>query len=155
MTYSGDPNTSPKDAVFFYLGGHDAEPFITDAEIQFVIVDSVDLTNGNSIAVAAECCSAIIAKAAGKVNVTADGVEIDAEALQTKYSALRQELLKTWRQRTTAGAAPYDGSSDPFCGPEQFQRPKNFGIGMGDNPLAGDEYPQLDRQNYPAGEPWI
>lgn len=100
-TYSGDPSTSPKDAVRFTIGDTDStDPILTDEEINYL------LTLKNSVSGAAhESCQRIVAKYARLVDQTVGAVQTKYSQLVDQYTALANSLYVS----NSAIAIPYAG----------------------------------------------
>lgn len=119
-TYSGDPASSPKDAVRFYVQDTDvANAMLQDAEINFVL-----LTYTNVILAAAQCCRVLAAKFAQKVTKRVLDLSINFSDKAKQYLALAEELEI---QGSLGGLVPYSGGTsyadkEAVCG--NTDRPK-------------------------------
>jgi hypothetical protein len=153
-SYSGDPSTSEKDAVRFYISDTDQElPLLQDEDIKFLldrwmpIYKSVLLTS-------AVACEIIAGKFARQVSVNADGVSVGISELQSKYDQLASSLRDQYKMEQQGvpllPGVMYDPVWDPTI------KPTRFGIGFTDNYLAGrQDYGDYDPSGYPnewAGE---
>lgn len=150
MPYSGDPSSSPVDEVRFWLQDTASTPLLSDAEITYVIAKMRPTTNDEPMLNAAACCTMVMAKYASEVSISQDGVTYSGEQLQDKYRALRVDLHDLYRELSRGGAAPYAGGVDCFEQWPAGARRTSFGIGMLDNPMAGDE----SFQGRSGGDDW-
>jgi len=139
-TYSGNPSTSDKDSVRFYVGDVDPTfPLLTDEEITFLIGQWEDNYN-SPLYVAAVAAEVIAGRFAREVSVSADGVSVSLSELQQRFNDLANSLrdqykaLYGWFDPVTAVNILND-QFDPSI------KPLMFGIGFNDNYQAG-------RQNY-------
>lgn len=140
MPYSGDPSASEIDAVRFWAQDTGNPPLLSDAEIQYVI-DFAESSLGDGVTVspvliASYVCDHIAGKYVGWVSITADGVSYSGDQLQQRYNALADQLRKSEKRLTEAGAAPYVGGILTGEFPPPGVDAPNFGIGMDDNPEA-------------------
>ena len=141
MPYSGDPSDSEIDAVRFWAQDTGATPFLSDAEIQYIITfyeGDPDITV-SPVLIAAAVCDRIASKYVGWVNISADGVTYSGDQLQQRYGALSAELRKTEKRLLETGANPYVGGILRGDYPDPGIEPPEFGIGMHDNPEAHDQ----------------
>jgi hypothetical protein len=159
MPYSGNPSDSELDAVRFWAQDTGQTPFLSDAEINYVISfyedDATGATTVSPVLIAAACCDLIASKYVGWVNINADGVSYSGDQLQQRYNALAAELRKTEKRLTVSGAFPYVGGILTNESPPPGVAPPNFGIGMDDNPEGfrqdggwNAEYVYSDSGNY-------
>jgi len=139
-TYSGDPSTSEKDTIRFYLGDVDPNfPLLTDEEITFLNSEWADIY-GAPLYTAAVAAEVVASRFAREVDVSADGVSVQIGQLQQRFNDLAQSLRDQYK-------AQY-GWFDPVVANNVLSvnwdpeiAPLVFGIGFNDNYLAG-------RQNY-------
>ena len=135
-SYSGDPATSDKDEVRFYLQDTDAGfPLLTDEEIQWLIDEWMPKYD-SLIYVASVGAATISRKFAGMVSVMADGVNVQTGDLAQRYRDLAAELRDQYKAGQIGGEVDIDNllvghSVDPSL------RPLRFGIGLHDNPEVG------------------
>lgn len=149
-TYTDAPATNNIDRVRFYVQDTDpAMRLLSDNEIAFCILEWLgvqDETTGawsgayDHLLMAAHAAALrISAKFAGVSTVNADGVDVDLSSLQAKYKAMASSLkaeygLLSDPDATVDYANLLQGSSiDPSI------TPLDFGIGMHDNPEAGQQ----------------
>ena len=111
-SYSGDPSTTPKDAVRFEAQDvNGSAPLLQDAEISYVIVAEAGVepaggyTQANILSAAAHCCEDL---------VTRFSYQADTEvgSLKLTYSKMAQNLLaraKSLRARAQGLNAPWVG----------------------------------------------
>lgn len=109
-TYSGDPSSSDKDAVRFWV--QDTGPdvwLLSDQEILFTLDQY-----SNTILAAAQCCRSIAAKFGQKVNKRVGDLSINYSDKVDHYLALAQEFDT---QGSISGLAPYAGgiSKSDMC----------------------------------------
>lgn len=147
-TYSGNPTTSPKDAVRFWCQDTSSErPLLSDEEIAYLVAMAAPIWS-NDIATAALAADAIVAKFSGEPTVSGDGVSIDFTTVVTQYRALAQSLREQYDRVAGAGAMPAAFGIDLIAVHDPSVRPPSFGKGFTDNPRAGNqEYG--DRENWP------
>jgi len=139
-TYSGNPGSSDKDSVRFYVGDTDSSfPLLTDEEVQFLL-DQWNTDYNAPLYVAAVAAEVISGRFAREVSVSADGVSVQLSELQERYNNLAVSLRDQYK-------ALY-GFFDPVTAANILSiewdpeiKPLVFGIGFNDNYLAG-------RQNY-------
>lgn len=137
-SYSGDPSTTPTDAVRFWLQDTDVtNALLQDQEIQYIITQLTPLNGADPVIVASYCATIIAGRYAGEVAITADGVTYSGEQLQDKYTALSTALLNQYNQLRALSGAPFVGGIERGEWPDPNLRPKNFGVGMDDNERAG------------------
>lgn len=155
FTYTS-PQTSDKDEVRFYLQDTDAGfPLLQDEEIQWLIDEW--MPKYDSLIYVASVCAAVIAnKFVGLVAVSADGVSVQTGDLAQRYRDMAEEL----RDQYKAAQIGADINIDNLLvghSPDPSIRPLRFGVGLHDNPEAGQQDyggqtadPFLDA----AGVPW-
>jgi hypothetical protein len=147
-TYSGDPSTSDRDAVRFYVQDTDPDfQLIADEEIDFLIDKWDPQVPDTALFVAALAAEALAARFAREVSVSADGVSVQIGDLQTRYNDLAMRLRDQYKASLKAGAPDYSGylfdmSWDPSI------KPLVFGVGFMDNYLVGKQ----DYGDYDPGE---
>ncbi|CAB4194553.1 hypothetical protein UFOVP1264_8 [uncultured Caudovirales phage] len=139
-TYSGNPASSDKDAVRFYVGDVDANfPFLTDEEISYLI-EVYNESYSSPVLVAAVAADTIANRFAREVSVSADGVSVQLGELQQRFT----DLAKSLRGQHVALYGAFElitlenllsNDWDPDI------KPLVFGVGFNDNYMAG-------RQNY-------
>lgn len=102
QTYSGNPNSSPKDQVRFLIGDTDSSEFLlNDAEITWVISQYNSPMNA-----AIRCCETIIAKFSRLANERVGQVSIDYSQKAKGY----RDMLRDLRSRLAMeDAVPYAG----------------------------------------------
>lgn len=139
-SYSGNPASSNRDQVRFYVGDTDTNfQLLTNEEIDFLLVQWID-TYGAPLYIAAVAAENIAAKFAREVSVSADGVSVQIGDLQQRYNDLAASLRDQYK-------ALY-GNFDPITAISIMDMRWDpsipslvFGVGFNDNYLAG-------RQNY-------
>lgn len=138
FTYSGDPSTSPRDEVRFMLQDTDpAMPLLSDAEIAWLL-DQWMPRYDSTIYVAAAGADVIARKFAGVVSVTADGVTVNTADLSQRYQALAAQLRAEYANAQIGGEVDISNLMLDYQ-PDLSIRPLNFGLGMHDNPEAGQQ----------------
>ena len=151
FSYSADPSSSQLDEVRFLVHDtDDTHPLLADEEIEWVLARQRGVYD-DPIMAAAICADIIGARYAGEISISADGVSISGDQLQTKYTTLAAELRATYKALTGVGGLVYAGglsfldrARDPYV------RPLNFGLGMHDNTRAGGQ-----RNDYDDDRDWI
>jgi hypothetical protein len=155
FTYVG-PDTSDKDEVRFYLQDTDpAFPLLQDAELQWLIDEW--MPKYDSLIYVASVSAAVIAnKFVGLTSVQADGVSVSVGDLSQRY----RDMAAALREQYKAAQIGADINIDNVLvghSPDPSIRPLRFGVGLHDNPEAGQQDyggqtadPFLDA----AGVPW-
>lgn len=134
-TYSGDPSSSPRDGVRYYLGDTDPEdPLVSDGEIDFLLDEWMPISNSLLI-VAAVAAEGLGARYAREVTVSADAVTVMVEQLMDRYYALAGRLRALQAKKDIGG--PDVGGIDLDSAPDPSVKPLNFSVGMHDNNRAG------------------
>jgi len=134
-SYSGDPSSSTKDQVRFLIGDIDPKnPLLTDAEINFTIVDE-----GSPNEAAISCVQAIIARVARDLTEsTKDGDKQKTKNLSDKlqnYKDLAVQLrLKRGRRLTGLGAGGISVSDKTARDQDPNRVKPNFTRELMDNP---------------------
>lgn len=90
-TYSGNPQTSPRDELRFTIGDTtEADPLLSDEEVDFLL----DANGGNVRLAAVAACRAGVAKLAREADFSSGVTSLSAsqrrEGLQTLLEQLRQ-----------------------------------------------------------------
>lgn len=137
-SYSGDPGDSTKDAVRFHMQDTDStDELMTDEEIAYLIDQWYD-KYPSPIFVAAMACETLSAKFAREVSVSADGVSVGAQELQTKYSELAASLRDQYKMGVDGGAPESFGNNwgEEF---DQSIKPLSFSVNQFDNPQVGGQ----------------
>lgn len=138
-TYSGNPLASTKDAVRFELQDTVASrPLMQDEEIDYYLSLYGQLYTGVTM-VAAELADLLAGRFASEVSISGDGVTASFDQLQDKYTKLAVSLRERYARTQGVGVAPYVGGIDRFEAPDYTLKPRDFTIGMHDNPEAGDQ----------------
>lgn len=105
-SYSGDPQSSLKDAVrFFVQDTVEQDQQISDEEVEFLLADE----NQNTMRAAARAAEVIAAMYARQVDKSVGGLSLSAGRRQEKYERLAQKL---WSRANTVGTSlpfPYAG----------------------------------------------
>lgn len=150
------PDASDKDEVRFYLQDTDPGfPLLQDEEIQWLIDEW--MPKYDSLIYVASVGAAVISnKFTGLVPVSADGVSVSVGDLSERYRAMAASL----REQYKAAQINADINIDNLLvghSPDPSIRPLRFGVGLHDNPEAGQQDyggqtadPFLDA----AGVPW-
>jgi hypothetical protein len=135
-TYSGDPQTSPKDAVRFLIGDTDAAAeLISDEEIEFLLT-----VERNQYLAAARAAETIAATFTREVQASAEGMSFSGDALMDRYFELA-DRLRAMARKLTRLAPPYVGGiswaerEKADADPDKI--PTHFRSHMHDNPNAG------------------
>lgn len=146
-SYSGNPATSHRDAVRFYVGDIDpALQLLQDEDLDFLLDKWLDLY-GSDLMVAAGAAEIIANHFAREVSVSADGVSVGSAELQEKYNLLAtnlREMYKIEQIGTPIVPGLWDTAYDPSI------KVLRFGIGFTDNYLVGrQDYGDYDPGNFP------
>lgn len=157
-TYSGDPTTSPRDAVRFWCQDTLAErPLLADEEIDYLVGLAAPIWD-HDVATAALAADAIVAKFSGEPTISGDGVSIDFSTVVTQYRALGESLRDQYDRMAGAGAMPIAFGIDLIAVTDPSVRPPSFGKGFMDNPRAGgQEYGNREHDaqwSYPDSGYW-
>lgn len=146
-SYSGNPSTSERDAIRFYIGDIDPSlPLLQDEDIDFLILKWGPVYNSDLLT-AAGAAEIIANHFAREVSVSADGVSVGSNELQQKYNDLAmnlREMYKIEQIGTPILTGIWDNTWDPSL------KPLRFGIGFTDNYLVGrQDYGDYDPSGYP------
>lgn len=134
-TYSGNPASSPRDTVRYYLQDTDPDdPQMSDAELDFLIQDWYSVT-ASYILVAATAAEILSVRYSGEVTVSSDAVIVALEQLQEKWAATAARL-RAMQARKDVGA-PDAGDIDLYEINDPSIKPLSFDKGMHDNRWAG------------------
>lgn len=105
-TYSGDPSSSNKDAVRFYIGDTDSTtPHVTDEEIAFALSQQ----GNNPRRAAASLARSLSAKYAHKVDKSIGDLSISYSQSASQYMALANLLDSEAASGSGAAVVPYLG----------------------------------------------
>jgi hypothetical protein len=139
-TYSGNPSSSVRDEVRFWMQDVDTNlPLMSDTEIDYLI-NTFEDQYGSAIMVAAIGCEVLSAKFASEVAVSADGVSVGTSELQQKYNMLAESLRDQYKSTTGLDAAPLVGGILFNEAWDSTIKPLMFGIGFMDNYRAGRQH---------------
>lgn len=141
-SYSGDPTTSPTDEIRFLLQDtNTSDQLLQNEEIQF-FSDKMDLVTGSRTMTAAYLADILAARYAREVAISADGVNVQAEALQDKFTSMAASLRAMAGIVDMAGVGPsVGGTGDPLDDCSPSLPPKTFTSEMHDNRWAGSQTP--------------
>lgn len=135
-TYSGDPATSDKDEVRFYLQDTDSGfPLLQDEELQWLIDEWMPRYD-SLLYVASVGAATVSRKFAGMVSVSADGVSVQTGDLAQRYRDLALELREQYKAAQVGGEINIDNVLIGH-GYDHGIRPLRFAVGLHDNPEAG------------------
>jgi hypothetical protein len=136
--YSGDPAASVLDELRFIVQDTLPDrPLLTDEECNYLLANWMDRYS-SVIYVAAVAAAQISRKFAGVVSVSSDGVTVDVEKISDRYAAMALQLRSEYAASMVGGEV--DLSSIMFDAELDSQiKPLTFGIGMHDNPAAGEQ----------------
>jgi hypothetical protein len=149
------PDASDKDEVRFYLQDTDPGfPLLQDEEIQWLITEW--MPKYDSLIYVASVGAAVIAnKFVGLVSVATDGVSVGTQDLAQRY----RDMAAALRDQYKAAQIGADINIDNLLighSPDPSIRPLRFGVGLHDNPEAGQQDyggqtadPFLDAAGYP------
>lgn len=137
-SYSGDPASSPNDELRFIVQDTNAQtPLISDEEVAYLI--ATWMPRYDSITYVAAVAALVISrKFAGIVSISADGVTVDVSKISDRYAVIAQQLRSEYAASQVGGLV--DLSNIMFNSElEEGIKPLVFGIGMQDNPEAGQQ----------------
>jgi hypothetical protein len=148
-SYSGDPATSEKDTIRFYIGDIDESlQLLSDEDIQFLI-DTWGPKYKSSILTAAVAAEMIANHFAREVSISADGVSVGSNELQGKYDTLAENLRDLYKIEEQGSPIIPGLLFDPNY--DHSIKPLRFGVGFTDNYEAGrQDYGDYD----PGHDPW-
>lgn len=147
-SYSGDPSVSEKDAIRFYIGDiDDSLQLLSDEDIAF-LMNTWGPKYKSAILTAAVAAEMVANHFAREVSVSADGVSVGSNELQSKYNLLAENLRELYKvEEQGSPIIPgllWDSTYDPLI------QPLRFGIGFTDNYAAGrQDYGDYDPSGYP------
>ena len=150
-SYSGDPASSDRDAIRFYIGDTDTTlQLLQDEDIDFLLLKWMPVYNSDLLTAAA--AAEIVANHfAREVSVSADGVSVGSNELQQKYNDLAMNLRDMYKiEQIGTPILPgiWDLSWDDSI------KPLRFGVGFTDNYMAGrQDYGDYDPSGFPNGSP--
>lgn len=138
-SYSGNPATSERDAVRFWLQDTDESlPLFADGELDYLI-GYADPIWGSPIATAAMAADILVAKFGTEVAISADGVSIAGDQLSDKYKAIAANLRDQYSRIQGAGAMPIAFGTEAFPTFDLSVKPTWASLGGMDNPRAGQQ----------------
>ena len=146
-SYSGDPASSDRDAIRFYIGDTDTTlQLLQDEDIDFLLLKWMPVYNSDLLTAAA--AAEIVANHfAREVSVSADGVSVGSNELQQKYNDLAMNLRDMYKiEQIGTPILPgiWDLTWDPSI------KALRFGVGFTDNYLAGrQDYGDYDPSGFP------
>lgn len=150
-TYSGDPSTSARDELRFWVQDTDVNmPLLADTELDYLLRA---YPSNRIIYIASVAATVLATKFGTEVSVGADGVNVSVSELSEKWFRISEELREQWKQNPGIGIwnpddTPTDGDETvigPIL-PQIFSTAKDpaipalvFGTGHMDNALAGQQ----------------
>jgi hypothetical protein len=150
-TYSGDPATSRRDELRFWLSDTDESlPLLSNIELDYILDRYYDST-GSIVYTAAVAAEILAGKFATEVSVSADGVSVSTSDLQERFNRLAESLRD---QAKAIGGVDEGVAVEPILtglwsvGADPAIPPLMFGTGMNDNYEAGRQ----DYGDYSPGE---
>lgn len=138
FSYSGDPANSDVDELRFLIQDTDPGlPLLSDEELEFLVERWLPRYDSLTY-VAAVAAAAISRKFTGIVTVSADGVSINTADLTSKYRDMAVSLRAEYVAGQIGGEIDI---SNIMVGsvPDYSIKPLAFGIGLHDNPEAGQQ----------------
>lgn len=138
FSYSGDPANSDVDELRFLIQDTDPGlPLLSDEELEFLVERWLPRYDSLTY-VAAVAAAAIARKFTGIVTVSADGVSINTADLTSKYRDMAVALRAEYVAGQIGGEIDI---SNIMVGsvPDYSIKPLAFGIGLHDNPEAGQQ----------------
>ena len=158
-TYSGDPATSDKDSIRFWVQDTDPEfPLLQDEEIQYLYDKfGANLSMGD-VYVAALCAEILSNRFGQEVSVSADGVSVQVSELQDRFNSIAANLRDQWHHLSrSVGSWDMAGIFLDQTSRYADVKPLVFGVGFMDNALAGLQdfgfYSPGDYGNWFFGDP--
>lgn len=140
-SYSGDPASTSKDTVRFYVQDTvSADQQVSDEEITFLLTDE----NEDVLRAAARTAEAISAKYARQVDKTVGGLQLSAGRRQQKYADLAKQL---WTRANAVGAgipSPYAGGISQSDKDEQEADTDRVEPAFTRHMQEFDQYPEVD-----------
>jgi len=133
MTFTYDPEflDTPLHAIRFLIGDTDPdEVFLQDEEILFL--EELHRRTDTHYWAASYAAEAIAAKLTREINILSDGQSVYLEGLAEKFRTLALSLRESAKAHGS-GAAEFH-----WAGGDNARQPM-FGLGMWDNPEAGDQ----------------
>jgi hypothetical protein len=133
-SYSGDPSTSDRDQVRFYIGDTlEERQLLTDEEIEHLLAQWAQVVD-SPLYVAAVACETLSVRFAADIDVSADGVSVAQSQLQQKFNEAAVSLRDQYKALHDK-AGPL--RSAEFNVDDPTVPPLTFGVGFMDNALAG------------------
>lgn len=156
-TYSGNPGDSDKDQVRFLLGDTDVTPqedaLFSDAEINWA-VSAWGPLYGSDLMVAAMLAETAAAQYAQQASYSADGVSVTFGPIGDALRQLAASLKAQYSAASAPGVVIEAGGFMMGEGTIPGTKPFMFGIGMDDDPAAGQQDFGGDSEfDYPLYEP--
>lgn len=137
FTYTADPESEDIDAVRLLVGDVDStEVQLQDEEIQFLI-DTWSY-KGSMYYVASMAAETIASRYTREINISADSQNIQMSELQQKYLTMG-ERLRMLHNQLLAGGIVDAGGITAGEQPDPTVKPLSFGLGMHDDPEAGQQ----------------
>jgi len=137
FTYTASPDDEDIDAVRLLVGDVDpTEPQLQDEEIQFLI-DTWSY-KGSNYYVASMAAETIASRYTREINLSADSQSLQTGELQQKYLTLA-ERLRMLHDQLFAGGIVDAGGITAGEQPDPTVKPLSFGLGMHDDPEAGQQ----------------
>lgn len=137
-SYSGDPSNSDVDTVRFYLQDTDSSlKLLYDEEIEWLIDEWMPKYD-SLIYVASVAAATITNKFVGMVSISADGVSVSVSDLTDRYRRLAADLRDLYKASMVGGEVDIDNILIGH-GPDPGIKPLRFGVGLHDNPEAGQQ----------------
>lgn len=137
-TYSGDPSSSEMDELRFLIQDTDSDlKLLYDAELEYLLARWMP-SYGSVTYVASVAAQVISRKFAGVVTISADGVTANVADLSQRYAGLATQLRQEYAAGSIGGVVDI---SNLMFGSELDAgiKPLMFGVGLHDNPEAGQQ----------------
>lgn len=107
-TYSGDPTTTARDELRFWLQDVDSKmPLMADAELDYLLGA---YRSSRLIYIASVAATVLATKFGTEVSVGADGVNVSVSELSEKWFRIAEELRDQWKANPGVGIHNPDGS---------------------------------------------
>ena len=137
-SYSGNPASSEKDTVRFYVQDTDSSmQMMQDEEIAFLLSEWSSAYN-SPLLVAAVCAEVLAARFAREIDVSADGVSVSASQLMQRYNDLASSLRDQYKAQNQ-GQGPDISNILADFNYDFSIKPLNFGVGFMDNYTGGQQ----------------
>lgn len=138
-SYSGNPQSSLRDQVrYLFQDTEETLPLQSDEEVDFLIKEWMPKFLSPYM-VASKAAAVVARKFAGVLNITADGVSVNTADLAERYATMATRLRAEYMEATVTGGV-VDLTNIMWGSQLDYGiKPLSFGVGMWDNPEAGQQ----------------